>query len=322
MSPAERSRAWPRRSIQLLLTVSVTWFVLAQVDVTLPDALASGDALPNPSGAFITASVVVLLWGFVMSAWWWARMTRELGGRDPGLIGAARIVFSANLGRYLPGRFWQIAGLAVLSGRDGISPAVAGTAGVLGQAFSLAAVGVLAAPVLLGPGYSDAGSGIVIVAALVLFITLTSIRPILRATLGLAFRIGGRSVEPLPRVGSMFGLRWLGLYLLNWTLYGLAFVLFVRGLGFAVGWLELTSAFAAAYLLGYAAVFAPAGLGVREGFLIAFLQIEIGAAAVGVALLTRLWMTAVELLPAGGFALWEIARTGGPRGDPSGGPRV
>ena len=317
MSPAEGSRAWPWRTVQLLLTVSVTWFVLAQLDVTLQEALAIGDALPNPSGALISASIVVLLWAFFTSAWWWARLTRELGGGDPGLVGAARIVFSANLGRYLPGKFWQIAGLAVLSGRDGISPAVAGTAGVLGQAFSLAAVGVLAAPVLLGPGYSDVGGRTVILGALLLFIAVTSIRPILQAVLGLAFRISGKSVEPLSRVGSMFGLRWLGLYLFNWTLYGLAFVLFVRGLGFSIGWLELTSAFAAAYLLGYVAVFAPAGLGVREGFLIAFLQIEIGAAAVGVALLTRLWMTTVELLPAGGFALWEVARTGGPRGDPS-----
>ena len=101
---------------------------------------------------------------------------------------------------------------------------------------------------------------------------------------------------------------WVG-YLLNWIAYGFAFVLFVRGLGFSVGWLELMSSFAAAYLLGYIAIFAPAGLGVREGFLVAFLEPELAGAAVGVAVLTRVWMTVVELLPAGGFAIWEVART-------------
>ena len=310
MTSGRGSGVWLRRSLQLAVTVAVTWLVVDRVGVTLDDALSVQLAVPNPSALFLASSSAVLLSGFVASAWLWGRMALELGGRAPGLIGAIRIVFSANLGRYLPGKLWQITGLAVLSGRDGIGRTVAGTAGVLGQAFALAAVGVLAAPVLLGAGRSGAGGGVAVLAALVLFVVLASIPGVLETALGLAFRIARMSPEQPPAAGHLFGLRWLGWYLLNWTIYGLAFVLFVQGLGFSVAWLTLVSSFAAAYLLGYLAVFAPAGLGVREGFLIAFLRPELAGAAVGVALLTRLWMTTVELLPASGFALWEVLRTG------------
>ena len=109
-------------------------------------------------------------------------------------------------------------------------------------------------------------------------------------------------------------LRYFGMYLLNWLLYCGAFVFFVQGLGFfALDGLTLVSVYAGAYLLGYAAFFAPAGIGVREGFLIAFLRPELGAGAVGIAILTRLWMTVVELVPAAGLALWEVRRRGSRR---------
>ncbi len=303
------SRAWLRRSLKLLLTLGVTWLVVDRVGVTLDDALSIRPALPDPSPLVLLGSIGILLTGLIMSAWLWGRMALELGGRGPGLIGAMRIVFSANLGRYLPGKLWQIAGLAILSGRDGIDGTVGGTAGVLGQTLSLAAVGVVAAPILLGPESGGAGAASVFLVALALVVLLASFQPVFSAVLGIAFRIARTAPENLPAAGSLFGLRWLGWYLVNWTIYGLAFVLFVQGLGFPAGWFHLLTSFAAAYLLGYLAFFAPAGLGVREGFLTAFLQPQLGGAALGVALLTRLWMTAVEVIPAGSFALWEVMRT-------------
>jgi hypothetical protein len=78
----------------------------------------------------------------------------------------------------------------------------------------------------------------------------------------------------------------------------------------------VASAFAASYVLGYAMIFAPAGLGPREGFLIAFLTPHVGAASAGVlAVVARLWTTLVELVPAG--ALWVVhlrRRASGTRG--------
>jgi hypothetical protein len=70
----------------------------------------------------------------------------------------------------------------------------------------------------------------------------------------------------------------------------------------------VVSAFAAAYVLGYVMVFAPAGLGPREGFLILFLTPHAGAASAGVvAIVLRIWMTLVEVAAAAVFWLRYVA---------------
>lgn len=307
---------WTRRLLQFLLTAAVTWIVVRAVGAGLEDALSLRPAIPDPSTPLLLASAVLLLVGLATSAVLWGGLASELGGRRLGRMAALRIVFAANLGRYLPGRLWPIAGLALLSERNGMSGTVAAAAGVLGQAFALGAAGVLAAPALLGRADGTRGETLVLLTALALCLAALSLPRVRQLGLALALRIARVAPQPSAE-GRLFGLRWFASYLLNWILYGGAFVLFVRGLGFAPGALGLVSAFAGAYLLGYAAFFAPAGIGVREGFLIAFLRPELGGGAVGVAILTRLWMTGVELLPAGGLAIWEVVRT--PRGRKSSG---
>jgi hypothetical protein len=47
-----------------------------------------------------------------------------------------RVYFLASLGRYLPGKVWQLAGLAVLAGRAGLPPGQATAAAVLGSSAS------------------------------------------------------------------------------------------------------------------------------------------------------------------------------------------
>jgi len=70
----------------------------------------------------------------------------------------------------------------------------------------------------------------------------------------------------------------------------------------------IASAFAAAYVIGYVMVFAPAGLGPREGFLIVFLTPHLGAAPSSmIAIIARIWTTLIEVIPAGVFWLRHIA---------------
>jgi glycosyltransferase 2 family protein len=309
--PAERpsaGRGALRRGVQLLLTIGVTWLILRQVGVSRDEALSLEAALPEPSLALLLLSSLLLLGGFVWAAALWGRMARELGGPTLGAGASVRIVFTANLGRYLPGKVWQMAGLAVLARREGMSATVAATAGVLGQTFLLAAAGIWGAPLLLG--LDEGRLGILLALTLLAgFVVLMGIPAALRRTLGVAFRLARIPPDRVPALDALFGLRWLGLYLLLWGVYGAAFVLLVRGLGLQGGVLELGPPFAAAYLLGYVALFAPAGIGVREGFLIAFLRPGMGVAAVGVAVLARVWMTVVELLPAGVVAIREVFRS-------------
>jgi hypothetical protein len=120
------------------------------------------------------------------------------------------------------------------------------------------------------------------------------LRPLLR-------RVVIRVVGSLPGPGwpdRGFGVRWLGLYALSWILQGGAFWILATGLGLAIPLLLGVSVFPAAYLLGYLAIFAPAGFGIREGFLIAFLNPILGAAGAVLAVVARLWTVLVELGPA------------------------
>jgi hypothetical protein len=299
-------------------TVAVTWLIVSQVGVTFEDAMSVGDVAPDLSVGLFVLSVLALLAAFLFAARLWGRMVAELGASDPGFVVSARIFLASNLGRYLPGKVWQMAGLAVLARRVGVPGSVAAAAGVLGQMFALIAAGVFALPIVfdaVGPGRA----GPVMIGAIVAAVIVGASSPrVLEGALGFLFRAARVPQDVAPRIGKLFGPRWVALYLVSWTVYGAAFHLFVRSLGIEAGPVVTVASFAGAYLLGYLAFFAPAGIGVREGFLIAFLRPDLGAAALGVAVLARVWMTAVELLPAGGLALWEIVRRDTPGHGPGG----
>jgi hypothetical protein len=86
-----------------------------------------------------------------------------------------------------------------------------------------------------------------------------------------------------------------------WLMYGVAFWLFTKGvLGCAPGALwNYVAVFAGSYLIGFLAIFSPAGVGVREGAMGLALQ-RAGFAAGPAYLLvvaSRLWLTALEVIP-------------------------
>jgi hypothetical protein len=132
-----------------------------------------------------------------------------------------------------------------------------------------------------------------------------------RLGLRLAFKLGGKG-EQAPELDGWFGARWLALYLPVWLGYGVAFGLLWASFPAlpAVFWPGAIGALAAAYFAGYAALFAPAGVGVREGALAVLLAPWAGAAAATVlAVIARIWMTVGELVPLGAAGgAWALAR--------------
>jgi hypothetical protein len=299
-------------ALRILLTIALTWMIVSQVGVTIEELLSPGLALPSPAMGWLVLATLLLLSGYAVTARLWGKMLGELGGTDPGLVASIRIVLTANLGRYFPGKVWQITGIALLSKRQGGSATLGATAGILSRIFALAATALVALPLLLGPTASLGGAGIPLFVLLALLALTVALPRVLASLLRWTLRIARVPAGPPPAIDAWFGARWLARHLAAWILYCVAFVVFSRGLGFDADFLGFSAAFAAAYLVGYLAVFAPAGIGVREGFLIAFLRPEVGGAAVGIALLTRVWMTLAELVPAGILGSWELFRTADP----------
>jgi uncharacterized membrane protein YbhN (UPF0104 family) len=134
--------------------------------------------------------------------------------------------------------------------------------------------------------------------ALLVLLLLATVPGVLKSLLPFWFRVAKQAAPAGFKPDPAFGLRWMGLYAVGWFLQGLAFLVLAWGLGFRPTVLEGVPAFPAAYVAGYVALFAPAGVGVREGMLVVFLGPVLGSGAAVLALVARLWATAVELLPA------------------------
>lgn len=91
----------------------------------------------------------------------------------------------------------------------------------------------------------------------------------------------------------------LSLFIINWLIFGIGFYFFINSFyNYSLsGYLFTTGAFAIAGLIGFVAIFAPAGLGVREGVLVFTLSfIFPGAIAAIISLISRIWMTICELI--------------------------
>ena len=257
-----------------------------------------------PNFPLLGASSLLLMIGYAISAANWAYIVNDLGGPQIPKTDAIRLFMMANLGRYIPGKIWQITGLAALARDRGVTPGTAVGAAVLGQGIALvvaAGLGIGVYHTLLPSGYSGLISAVLIGSVII----LAAIPISFKAGAELWLRLTGS--QPIGTLNPTSGLRWLLLYLVNWIVYSLAFWMMVASFSSDVSLIPVAAAFPAAYVLGYLMIFAPAGLGVREGFLIAFLSPHLGVGPSGViAVVARLWTTLTEVVPASVFWFQHI----------------
>lgn len=256
--------------------------------------LALDEARPNwlalaASGLVVIATYAVLIetWRVVLRGW----------QHEIPFLDAARIWTISNLGKYLPGKVWSITALAVMSREYGVSAAEGATASVLVTLINTI-VG-FAVAIVAGASLLRLPTALVIVIAVMAVAVLAS--PSALPRLGLmAGKLFKREIVLRPlahRVLLFAGV----LTCVAWLMYGVAFWLFTKGvLGHAPGALRnYVAVFAGSYLVGFVAIFAPAGVGPREGAMALALQ-RAGFAAGPAYLLvvaSRLWLTALEVIP-------------------------
>lgn len=307
--------------IKAALTVLVTAFIVRRVGVDLRELSALDPGRWTVRPLPLAGSVATLALGYAWSASLWGRMVTELGGPRLAPRTTVPLFMVANLGRYVPGKVLQIAGLTLLARGRGVPAGIAAGAAVLGQGVALLGATVVGLAALLSPALPASvrlwgWAGLTAVAGFVLLTSFPGPASWLEAR---AMRMArwlqavrarrSSGVDPASdsghpagvptRLRAAFGARWTALYAMNWGLYATAFWLLFLGLEGWSPFMTVGPAFAAAYVGGYLALFAPAGLGVREGLLVAFLAPVLGAEpALALAVVTRLWTTAVEVLPA------------------------
>ena len=289
-------------------------WVLAAVVIALVGRRLVGDVaqlrahpLPAaPQWGLIALSGVVFLCAHSILVQTWRSM---LGCWDATLPfwSAARVWSVSNLGRYLPGKIWQIGAMGAMSRELGVSPIAASGTAILGTLVNVLAgfvVALLGGRALLEQSSQGRGAiaVLIVVLATVLLVAAPMLLPRVAPLIG---RIARRPVEAtLPARAVAYAL--IG-NVLAWLLYGAAFQLFVRGLlgETAGGYAEYLAAYTISYLLGYLALFAPAGLGVREVAMVTVLTaagLASAPQAALVALTSRVWLTLLEVVP--GFVFW------------------
>jgi uncharacterized membrane protein YbhN (UPF0104 family) len=303
--------------LQVGLTAVVTWFILDRVGVDLAFVGAIDPSEWRPRPVLFVSSCALLVVGYLWTASLWGRLVRDLGGPRLPAWTSLRVFMVANLGRYIPGKIWQIAGLAYLAKREGVQASVATGAAILGQGLALLGAALVGIVALFGPNeiwrqvgwvglFAGIGVALTIIAVVV-------IPPFFRYIVAFWFRLT-RTDPPDDGLGSgNAGFRWLALYVMNWGIYATAFWLLYLSFGESGSFLQVGPTFAAAYVVGYIAIFAPAGAVIREVALVVLLQpVMAGDAAFVLAVIARLWTTAVELVPAALLTLgWRRSEEAG-----------
>jgi glycosyltransferase 2 family protein len=248
---------------------------------------------------WIGAATVVVLLSFALLIEGWRRV---MGAWDSHLpFGqAARIWFLSSLGKYVPGNIWSLTAMGVMARGRGISALAAAGSSIIMQAVSLvtgAAIVMITGAQLLGQPVLVGISVLILIGILV---SAPRFLPPLTVWIG---SIIGKEVAP-PSVPATSIWTAAIASALSWLLYGFAFQLFVHGLlGAAPGEISrYIAVYTAAYILGFISPIAPAGLGVREFTLAAFMT-QLGLAneadAALIAIAARLWLTIIELVPSG-----------------------
>ncbi len=294
MKPVRKRLRW---ALQLAVAGVVAWMVWAAIVGNWNEFRSLRVSL-TPRPGWIALSVLVIFLSYAISVEAWRRI---LDGWAQHLAygRAARIWLVANLGRYIPGKVWSVAGLIVLAQRAGVAPWAAGA-----SAFAIQAVAIGTAVVLVAAATPGAASPLRLGAAAVVAVATIALLAWDRGVRGVARLMGSTApIQPLPVAAVA---KSAGLGLLAWMAHGVAFWLLARGLGLPDTLSVVTAAgvFPLGYILGLLALFAPGGLGVREVVLIGLLAPALGwGGAVALSVASRILLTVTEVVAPLGVLL-------------------
>lgn len=262
----------------------------------------------QPGWLLVSALLVWLMYALLIVAW---RTMLAGWGQRLDAWTAARIWTVSSLGKYLPGKVWAVAGMALMAQRAGIAPWAATGSAVVLQVLAIgtgAAVAGLTGRAAIEAAHRGSGAVLgLLVAGAVAGVALLLWPPFLRRLLRFAAPESEARGTPAA-TGIVVGIvanavAWIG--------YGVSLWLLSRGLlpGVNLGLGPAVTVFTASYLAGFLALFAPGGLGVREGLFILMLQGPLGIGpATALALASRLLLTITELGAAVPFLMYSQRR--------------
>jgi glycosyltransferase 2 family protein len=283
-----------RRGAQLLALGFVVWTLwgLAKKWTGLPAGVSVRD---------LVLSGLILLAGNLILAWAWIRLLFAVSGQRFQLAWLMRVFLASNLGRYVPGKAALPAVRIGALGSRGVAVRIVSASMVL-ELISWLATAATAAFALsswaagdwLSAVFGDNAGWAQRTAQGLALLAVASAGVLLRLDqqrlpAALRARLGLEGAGPVLRL-SVVALH--GVYWLTWLAHGL---LLLRGFG--AGSLGASVAFVIAPVLGFLALLAPAGAGVREAVIVAMVGPMAGASnALAISLTSRLLSALADVL--------------------------
>ncbi len=222
-------RHWFRRALQVAGLGAACWYLVRTASAHRAELLAV--PLEFHAVPFLLASLLtVATWFLLVRSWsrslrWWSE--------ELPLAAAVRIWFITNLSRFVPGAVWQFAHVSAEALSARISP-LAATGAILFQQLVLLGTGLALtaslAPVLptaaLGTLHPLAALGLASLGVAAVIIFLPVLAPVLERWTS---RLLKRDIRwPSPARAELT--RYVGVLVLPWLAYGVAFWLFGRAL--------------------------------------------------------------------------------------------
>jgi len=256
--------------------------------------------LDPPRGDFLAWATLARFAMLALAAWNLQLLLKAQGFRV-SFLQASALRYLPLLGTFIPGKVWSILGAFMLYAQQRIPKAAAAANIVIVNVVGLTS-GLLLA---LAIGTSLISTTPLLIAVVIGLAAISLYPPIFAGLTGKLQLLLGRD-EATIQLPFFTLLRYFLVNVVVHLGYGFSFHLFAQSFAdVPLAALPTTVAlFIAAQIAGFIAVFAPGGLGVREGVLIAGLTPLVGTApAIAISLGCRVWQTVLEIA-AGALGIW------------------
>ena len=310
-----RIAKWVLLAIVLAAVVRQGWKLAEQVD------WAQITIRPG----WLILSTVLYVAGWIPAVWFWRELLREVAG-PVSWFEVSKAYFCGHLGKYVPGKAGVIfirAGMLRPHGVPVIPGALSAGYETLASMAAGAAVGAALLPFAVSPQTLQK-----ILVSVPGGRALTDVLPlVVLASCLLGLRIMSRifhrvlrKMVPADGTDSIAARCWWNqpswlafvLLVIGWWIHGLSMGCTIQALSpdpvSWADWPRWTAATALSIVLGFMALFAPGGLGIREWILMEILEPELGPLALVATVLSRVIWLVGECGAAGILYYWPVKK--------------
>ncbi|MFB0527945.1 MAG: lysylphosphatidylglycerol synthase domain-containing protein [bacterium] len=245
-------------------------------------------------------SVFFLLGFFLMFTFGWKSIFKGIGV-SLSFFKGLKIIFYSQLGKYLPGKIWTWAGRIYFCQQLGIPASKTFLSIVLELALTtISGILIFLVAFSISPGFKINIHPLFLIIVGIISFTIIHPRILTRIINFFLYLIKKEPIKIDLNFSQICFI--MGCYLIVWFCFGIAFYFLINSVTFiAPSKIPIiTGSFAISNTIGVMALFAPAGLGVREGVLSLLLSNFFPLSlAILLSFLCRIWISVGELIIVG-----------------------